>query len=52
VNPAVAALLGWLVLGEHLSGLQIVGMVVILAGVMLLTLGLRLPAWLRSPERR
>jgi drug/metabolite transporter (DMT)-like permease len=52
VNPAVAALLGWLVLSEHLSAVQIVGMVVILAGVMLLTLGLRLPAWLRAPERR
>jgi drug/metabolite transporter (DMT)-like permease len=51
VNPAVAALLGWLVLGEHLSGAQIVGMVVILAGVMLLTLGMRLPAWLRSQQK-
>jgi multidrug transporter EmrE-like cation transporter len=44
--------LGWLVLGEHLSAVQIVGMVVILAGVILLTLGLRLPAWLRSPPKR
>lgn len=52
VNPAVAAVLGWLVLGEHLSAVQIVGMVVILAGVILLTLGLRLPAWLRSPPKR
>jgi drug/metabolite transporter (DMT)-like permease len=52
VNPAVAAVLGWLVLGEHLSGLQLIGMVVILAGVMLLTLGSRLPAWLRSSGSR
>lgn len=37
VNPAVAALLGWLVLGERLSLMQIAGMVVILAGVMLVT---------------
>ncbi len=37
VNPAVAALLGWLVLHEHLSATQIIGMVVILAGVMLVT---------------
>jgi len=37
VNPAVAALLGWLVLHEQLSAMQIVGMVVILAGVMLVT---------------
>jgi drug/metabolite transporter (DMT)-like permease len=52
VNPAVAAVLGWLVLGERLSGVQLIGMVVILAGVMLLTLGLRLPAWLRASENR
>ena len=52
VNPAVAAVLGWLVLGERLSGLQLIGMVVILGGVMLLTLGLRLPAWLRASENR
>lgn len=52
VNPAVAAVLGWLVLAERLSALQILGMVVILAGVMLLTLGLRLPAWLRSAGTR
>lgn len=52
VNPAVAAVLGWLVLGERLSGLQLIGMVVILGGVMLLTLGLRLPAWLRAAQNR
>jgi drug/metabolite transporter (DMT)-like permease len=37
VNPAVAALLGWLVLGERLSWAQIVGMVVILVGTALVT---------------
>jgi drug/metabolite transporter (DMT)-like permease len=35
VNPAIATLLGWLVLGETLSGLAIAGMIVILAGVVL-----------------
>lgn len=43
VNPAVAAVLGWLILHEHLSPIQILGMVVILAGVMLVTF--RPPAW-------
>jgi drug/metabolite transporter (DMT)-like permease len=37
VNPAVAAVLGWLILHERLSAIQILGMVVILAGVMLVT---------------
>jgi drug/metabolite transporter (DMT)-like permease len=37
VNPAVAALLGWLILGERLSWLQIAGMVVILVGTALVT---------------
>ena len=35
VNPAVATLLGWLVLDEHLSGAQWIGTFVILAGVLL-----------------
>ena len=30
VNPAIAALLGWLMLHEHLSGLQLVGMAIII----------------------
>jgi drug/metabolite transporter (DMT)-like permease len=38
VNPAIAALLGWLILHEHLSGLQLVGMAVIIVGVCILTL--------------
>jgi drug/metabolite transporter (DMT)-like permease len=37
VNPAIAAILGWLVLDELLSWVQIVGMVVILAGTALVT---------------
>jgi drug/metabolite transporter (DMT)-like permease len=38
VNPAIAALLGWLVLHEHLSGLQLVGMAIIIVGVCILTM--------------
>ena len=37
VCPAVAALLGWLVLGETLSWIQIMGMAVILVGIALVT---------------
>jgi drug/metabolite transporter (DMT)-like permease len=37
VNPAIAALLGWLVLHEHLSGLQLIGMAIIIVGVCILT---------------
>jgi drug/metabolite transporter (DMT)-like permease len=42
VNPAVATALGWAVLGESLSTLQIAGMVVVLLGVALVTLPGRL----------
>jgi drug/metabolite transporter (DMT)-like permease len=35
VNPALATLLGWWVLGEHLTGIELAGMAVILAGVVL-----------------
>jgi drug/metabolite transporter (DMT)-like permease len=37
VNPAVAALLGWLLLGEVLGPMQLAGMVVILVAVALVT---------------
>jgi drug/metabolite transporter (DMT)-like permease len=37
VNPAIAALLGWLGLNEKLSGLQLVGMAIIIVGVCILT---------------
>jgi len=38
VNPAVAAILGWAVLGESLGALQLAGMLVVLLGVALVTL--------------
>ena len=38
VNPAIATALGWLVLGESLSPQQVLGMLVVLAGVVLVTL--------------
>jgi len=38
VNPAIAAFLGWQFLHERLSGTQLAGMIVIIAGVGLLTL--------------
>jgi drug/metabolite transporter (DMT)-like permease len=37
VNPAIAALLGWLVLDEQLSWIQVGGMLVILVGTALVT---------------
>jgi drug/metabolite transporter (DMT)-like permease len=38
VNPAIAAFLGWLILHETLSHLQLIGMVIIIVGVSILTL--------------
>jgi drug/metabolite transporter (DMT)-like permease len=38
VNPAIAAFLGWQFLHEHLSVLQLIGMVIIILGVGMLTL--------------
>src|SRR6202165_2917867 len=38
VNPAIASFLGWQFLHEHLSGAQLLGMVVIIVGVSILTL--------------
>jgi drug/metabolite transporter (DMT)-like permease len=38
VNPAVAALLGWAILDERLGRLQLLGMLIVLAGVALVTL--------------
>ena len=37
VNPVIAALLGWLLLGETLSWVQVIGMLVILLGTALVT---------------
>jgi drug/metabolite transporter (DMT)-like permease len=42
VNPAVATVLGWAILGESLGPLQIAGMVIVLLGVALVTLPGRL----------
>lgn len=44
VNPAVATLLGWIVLDEKLTGMQLLGMAVILTGVVLVV-------WQRSDVR-
>lgn len=38
VNPAVAVLLGWWLLDEHLTGMQVAGTLIILASVILVTL--------------
>jgi drug/metabolite transporter (DMT)-like permease len=38
VNPAIATLLGWMVLGESLTLQQILGMLVVLGGVVLVTM--------------
>jgi drug/metabolite transporter (DMT)-like permease len=38
VNPAIAAMTGWVLLGEQLSALQLIGMAVILAAVVAVTL--------------
>jgi drug/metabolite transporter (DMT)-like permease len=38
VNPAIAAFLGWQFLHEHLTPMQLAGMVIIILGVSLLTL--------------
>ena len=42
VNPAIAAVLGWSVLGETLGAVQVAGMLVVLLGVALVTLPSRL----------
>ncbi len=38
VNPVVAALVGWAVLGEAFSGIQLIGTAIILGGVVLVSL--------------
>lgn len=38
VNPAIAAFVGWQFLHEHLSAVQLAGMVIIIVGVSILTL--------------
>jgi len=44
VNPAVATVLGWIILGERLTRIQLLGMVVMLLGVALVTWPSRPPA--------
>lgn len=44
VNPAVAVVLGWWLLDEHLNTTQVLGTVIILAGVLLVTWASRKPA--------
>jgi drug/metabolite transporter (DMT)-like permease len=38
VNPAIATVLGWIVLGESLTPQQVLGMLVVLGGVVLVTM--------------
>ena len=44
VNPAVAVVLGWWLLDEHLNTTQVAGTLIILAGVLLVTWASRKPA--------
>ncbi len=44
VNPAVAVVLGWWLLDEHLNATQVLGTVIILVGVLLVTWASRKPA--------
>jgi len=37
VNPVVAVILGWLLLGEKLNGFMLVGMITIVGAVVLVT---------------
>jgi drug/metabolite transporter (DMT)-like permease len=49
VNPAIAAVAGYLVLGEHMTALQVFGAAVILAGVLMINWPGRAPAQSASP---
>jgi drug/metabolite transporter (DMT)-like permease len=44
VNPAVAVVLGWWLLDEHLNSTQVLGTLIILAGVLLVSWAARTPA--------
>lgn len=52
VNPAIALILGWLVLGETVSGVRLIGMFVILVGVILVTTRYGLPFKRRAHSSR
>jgi drug/metabolite transporter (DMT)-like permease len=43
VNPAIATVLGWALLGERLSNAQIAGTLIVLFGVALVTLPAQKP---------
>ena len=42
-EPVTATLLGFVVLGERLSGLSVLGVVVVVLGLLLITVRLRVP---------
>jgi drug/metabolite transporter (DMT)-like permease len=44
VNPIVAVFLGWLILGEPLTGRTLAAAAIIISGVVLITLSRRAPA--------
>jgi drug/metabolite transporter (DMT)-like permease len=48
VNPAIATVLGWAVLGERLNHAQIAGTLIVLVGVALVTLPSQRP---RGPPK-
>ncbi|HUR40723.1 MAG TPA: EamA family transporter [Verrucomicrobiae bacterium] len=48
VNPAVAVILGWWILDEHLNATQVLGTAIILAGVLLVTWAARRPVSSRA----
>lgn len=50
VNPIVAVFLGWLILGEPLTGRTLVAAAVIISGVILITLSRRAPAKPLTPR--
>jgi bacterial/archaeal transporter family protein len=50
IAPAIAVVLGWLVLGEHMSWQKFGGVVLIVAGVILLTGGVNTKARTNSPQ--
>jgi drug/metabolite transporter (DMT)-like permease len=47
VNPVVAVFLGWLLLGERLSARALSGATLIIAAVMVMTLGRESLGWAR-----
>ena len=52
VNPIVAVFLGWLILGEPLTGRTLAAAAVIISGVVLITLSRRAPAPVKKPVEK